>query len=64
MRCLMLAGMGYVLGLVVGLLALVQLPLEFFSRLLQRFVDQVAVDYWLAVVERKTQAQIKARRLR
>lgn len=62
MRVLMLEWALFGLSICVGLLALVQLPVEWLSAKVQRWIDALEADHWLAVVERKTGRQARTQR--
>lgn len=61
MRCLMLAALVYVMGLLVLALSLVAMPLEQCGRALNRLQDWAEIRYWLALAERKTRGRVKRR---
>lgn len=61
MRCVMLAGLLYITGLFVLLLSLVAVPVDHCNRLLNRVIDWAEINYYLAVIERKTRTQVKRR---
>lgn len=62
MRVLMLEWALFGLSICVGLLALVQLPVEWLSTKVQRWIDALEADHWLAEVERKTGRQVRTQR--
>ncbi len=64
MRCVMLAALLYLGGGVVLLLSALSFPLNAGVRALNRFQDWAEVEYWLAVIERKTRAGMKRRGVR
>lgn len=64
MRCWLLKGLLFAAGLVVLLLAAVYLPVEWLTRQMNRLIDWAEVEYWLAVIERKTREGMKRRGVR
>ena len=63
MRCLVLATLLYLTGLAVLVLSLFSVPLDACTRCINRLMDWAEIEYWLAVIERKTRAQVKAKRV-
>jgi hypothetical protein len=60
----MLAALLYSVGAVVLVLSCLVLPMNALVKRCNRLSDWAEVEYWLAVIERKTRRQIKARGVR